>query len=234
MTRIMTASKFLFNIRYLVYLYVLIGFNCALSSSYDDFFKAIEFDDPVVVRQLLQRGFDPNTPTADLQTPLILAIQKGSVRVSQVLISSPQLQVNRPNPNDETPLMLAALKQQETLVKGLIQRGADVNRPGWTPLHYAATTGHLGIIRLLLEHHAYIDAESPNGTTPLMMAAYYGTPEATKLLLEEGADPLIKNQKGMSAWDFAGNGPHKESAAYIESFSQAAQAKSRDAKPASK
>jgi ankyrin repeat protein len=223
----LTSSKFSNKIKYLVYLYVLIGFNLTLSSSYDDFFKAIEFDDPATVQQLLQRGFDPNTPTADLQTPLILAIQKGSVRVSQVLVTSPQLQVNRPNPNNETPLMLAALKKQEALVQLLIQRGADVNRPGWTPLHYAATTGHVAIIRMLLEHHAYIDAESPNGTTPLMMAAHYGTPEATKLLLEEGADPLIKNSQGFTALDFAVNGPHKESVAYVKAFVAAAQARSK-------
>ncbi|NCW41201.1 MAG: ankyrin repeat domain-containing protein, partial [Betaproteobacteria bacterium] len=80
---------------------------------------------------------------------------------------------------------------------------------------------------LLLEHHAYIDAESPNGTTPLMMAAYYGTPEATKLLLEEGADPLIKNQQGLTALDFALNGPHKEAVAYVQAFTAAAQARSK-------
>lgn len=227
MTPFNTSSKFLNNFRYLIYLYVFIGFNLALSSSYDEFFKAIEFDQPEVVQQLLQRGFDPNTPTQDLQTPLILALQKGSFKVSRVLMASPQLQVNRPNPNDETPLMLAALKHQEALVQGLIQRGADVNRPGWTPLHYAATSGHPAIIRLLLEHHAYIDAESPNGTTPLMMAAYYGTPEATKLLLEEGADPMIKNHKGLTALDFAANGPHKESLSYVEAFTRAAQARAK-------
>jgi ankyrin repeat protein len=225
MIRILSSSKFSINIKYVLYLYVFIGFNLALSSSYDDFFKAIEFDDAVVVQQLLQRGFDPNTPSETLQSPLILAIQKGSTRVSQVLISSPQLQVNHPNPSDETPLMLAALKHQESLVDSLIRRGADVNRQGWTPLHYAATTGHLGIIRTLLEHHAYIDAESPNGTTPLMMSAYYGNPESTKLLLEEGADPLIRNHNGLTALDFAINGPHKESVMYVEAFSRAALAK---------
>jgi ankyrin repeat protein len=177
------------------------------------------------VRVLIARGFDPNTPYTNLQTPLILAIQKDSIRVSQELLNSPQLQVNRPNPNDETPLMLAALKGQEPLVEGLIRRGADVNRTGWTPLHYAATAGHVGIIRLLIENHAYIDAESPNGTTPLMMAAFYGNPAATKLLLEEGADPLIRNHKGLTALDFARNGPHKESVTYVEAFVQATEAK---------
>jgi ankyrin repeat protein len=220
-----TSSKFLFNFRYIVYLYVFIGFNLALSSSYDDFFKAIEFDDAQTVKQLLLRGFDPNTPSSDLQSPLILAIQKGATHVSQVLAANPQLQVNRPNPNDETPLMLAALKGQESLVLALIKREADVNRPGWTPLHYAATGGHVAIARLLLEHHAYIDAESPNGTTPLMMAAYYGTPEITKLLLEEGADPTIRNHNGLTALDFATNGPHRESARYVDAFIKAAAAK---------
>lgn len=221
----MTSSRHLTYFKYIVYLYVSIGFNLALSSSYDDFFKAIEFDEAPTVQQLLIRGFDPNTPSPDLQTPLILAIQKGSERVAQVLVTHPQLQVNRPNPNDETPLMLAALKGREALVLALLKREADVNRPGWTALHYAATGGHANIVRALLEHHAYIDAESPNGTTPLMMAAYYGTPEVTKLLLEEGADTLVRNHLGLTALDFATQGPHAESVVYVDAFMRAALAK---------
>jgi ankyrin repeat protein len=58
-------------------------------------------------------------------------------------------------------------------------------------------------MELLLEAHAYIDATSPNGTTPLMMAAHYGTPAAVKLLLDGGADPGLKNEQGLSAIDFA-------------------------------
>jgi ankyrin repeat protein len=74
------------------------------------------------------------------------------------------------NSKDESALMLAALKDQQDLAEKLIKKGADVNKTGWAPLHYAATNGHLAIISLLLENSAYIDAESPNGTTPLMMA----------------------------------------------------------------
>jgi ankyrin repeat protein len=92
------------------------------------------------------------------------------------------------------------------LAKTLIKRDADINHPGWTPLHYAATGGQTAIIKLLLEESAYIDAESPNGTTPLMMAARYGNGKAVQLLINEGADLHLKNHLGLSAIDFAVTG----------------------------
>lgn len=194
---------FINNIKYLIYLVVLIGFGSAKSGSYDDFFQAVKLDAPQEVKALLARGFDPNTVDANGQCGLYLALRAPSLRVAEVLVSWPQTNVNFLNVQDESPLMAAALGGHEALAEKLIKRDADVNKTGWTPLHYAATKGHLGVIRLLLENSAYIDAESPNGTTPLMMAAMYGSPDAVKLLLEEGADPLLKNQQGLTALQFA-------------------------------
>jgi len=55
-----------------------------------------------------------------------------------------------------------------------------------------------------------------------MMAAHYGTPMAVKLLLEEGADPRLKNKLGLSAWDFSFNSKIEhskaESQAYLQAF----------------
>ena len=56
---------------------------------------------------------------------------------------------------------------------------------------------------LLLEEGAYIDAASPNGTTPLMMAVRYGQGDVARLLVEEGADATLKNELGLTALDFA-------------------------------
>ncbi|RZJ53105.1 MAG: ankyrin repeat domain-containing protein, partial [Acidovorax sp.] len=97
-------------------------------------------------------------------------------------------------------------------------RDADVNKTGWAPLHYAASAGsaaHRQIIALLLENHAYIDAASPNGTTPLMMAAHYASLESVQLLLDEGADPTLKNQLGLTATDFAMRASRTDSATKI-------------------
>jgi uncharacterized protein len=78
-------------------------------------------------------------------------------------------------------------------------------------------------MNLLLEEHAFIDAESPNGTTPLMMAAHYGTPEAVKLLLEAGADVAMKNQLGLTAVDFAQRANRRDAAELIAASARAAQ-----------
>jgi ankyrin repeat protein len=178
----------------------------ANAGAFDDFFIAVQRDDGDAITTLLRRGFDPNTRDPKGQVGLTLALQSGSTKVFDALMAVRQTNVEARNGQDESPLMMAALKGNMEAVKSLLARGADVNKTGWAPLHYAASAGsprHVQIIALLLEHHAYIDAGSPNGTTPLMMAAHYGSTEAVQLLLDEGADPTLKNQLGLTAADFA-------------------------------
>ncbi len=195
-------SSFIKYIKYPLYLYVLIGLN-AFAGSYEDFFVAIKRDNAGTVQQLFARGFDPNTRDPQGQHGLLLAIREPSPKVIKVLLSAPRLDLNTLNDKGESPLMLAAFNGDLDLASQMVKMGADVNKTGWTPLHYAATKGHLPLIRLFIENHAYIDAESPNGSTPLMMASMYGTSETVKLLLDEGADASLRNQQGLTAIQFA-------------------------------
>jgi ankyrin repeat protein len=175
----------------------------AQAAPYDDFFDAIAHDKESALVNLIFRGFDVNVQDPKGRSGLYMATAEGSFKVAKVLLDWNKTDVNLLTPQNESPLMMAALKGHTALAKQIIARGGDVNKTGWTPLHYAATGGHLEIIRLLLEENAYIDAESPNGSTPLMMAAMYGTAEAARLLMEEGADATLKNEKGLTAIDFA-------------------------------
>lgn len=176
------------------------------ADSYEAFFSAVQRDNESAVIALALREFDLNTRNPDGEHALIMALRAGSLKVADFLIGQLNLDLDARNQHDENALMMASLKGHADQVRRLIERGAQVNKPGWTPLHYAASNEHpqsVDIVRLLLEHHAYIDAASPNGTTPLMMAARYGLPDLVDLLLEEGADPLLRNEQGLTAIDFA-------------------------------
>lgn len=187
-------------------LLVLCSAGLACAGSYEDFFNAVKQDNSDKVKELLLRGFDTNTTGPKRQTGLFLALKEPSPKAAQVLIEWQKTDVNKLNTQGESALMLAVLKGQLELAEKLIKKGADINKTGWTPLHYAASAGHTKLISLLLENNAYIDAESPNGTTPLMMAAMYGSTAAVNILLQEGADAKLKNQQGLTALEFAQRG----------------------------
>ena len=213
------------NFKILIYLYVFIGFSISNAGSFDDFFKAIVFDQVPVVGNLIYRGMDPNTPTEKGEPALVFAVRSGAPKTVAFLLKQPGIQLDAINTADETALMLAANANDLASANLLIEAGASVNRPNWTPLHYAASKGHTEMMRLLIDNDAYIDSESPNGTTPLMMAAYYATPKAVKLMLEEGADPTLQNKDGQTALDMALSKDKKLSAQYIRVFLDALEAK---------
>ena len=183
----------------------------AFAGSYTDYFRAVGSDNAAEVSSLLERGFDPNTIEAKRgETGLMVAIQEGAKKVIPVLLEARGINLEARAFNGNTALMLAAYKKMPQLVQALLDQGAEVNQPGWTALHYAASAGDNAIVQMLLDKSAYIDAESPNGTTPIMMAARSGHILMVKLLLDAGADATLKNQQGLSAIDFARKFGHND------------------------
>jgi len=189
------------------------------AGSYEVYFSALAKADEWTVSSLLNRGFDPKTPNEKGLNGLFVALNAGALKAAKVLILTKGMPIDDRNEHDETPLMIASIKGYLATAKLLMDQGADVNKPGWTPLHYAASKGNIEMIRILLEDNAYIDTASPNGTTPLMMAAGYSSnPLACKVLLEEGADPTLINDKDLSAMDFAAQEKQLESFELIKAY----------------
>lgn len=190
-------------LRFLAYLVLALASLPSAAGAYDDFFIAIIRDDIGSLRQLLARGLDPNSRDEKGLPALAVAIRRESPRAFDMLLAQPTIDPDAPNAAGETPLMLTAIAGDLEASRKLLARGAKPQRPGWTPIHYAASGPSTELTRLLLERGAAVDAESPNGTTPLMLAAQHA-PEATvELLLQRGADPRRRNARGLQALDFA-------------------------------
>lgn len=173
------------------------------AGAYEDFFHAIEVDNDGGLRSLLVRGMDPNTADERGQVALYVALRAGAAKVVQALLQHPGTRLDAANVAGETPLMMAALRGNLPAMQALLDKGVPAQRGGWSPLHYAATGPSAEAVQLLLDKGAAIDARSPNGSTPLMMAARYGAEASVDLLLQRGADRRLRNQVDLDAAGFA-------------------------------
>jgi hypothetical protein len=191
-------------LRITAYLIAVICFSVSAATPEVEFFRAVNVDDDRTVRALLAAGLDPNVTNPQGQPGLVLAMKDDSPKVAAVLLAHPAVRVDAVTAADETALMMAAMRGRLEWVQRLSARGAALQRPGWAPLHYACS-GPDGaeVTRYLLDQGVDVDARSPNGTTPLMMAARYGSHDAAELLLKRGANVRLRNDRGLTALDFA-------------------------------
>lgn len=167
------------------------------------FFRAVNTDNVAGAKRELERGLSPNALSEQGQTALFLAIREDSPRVAELLLAWPGTDLNLQNKAGETPLMIAALRGNLDLVKRLLALGVPAHQEGWSPIHYAATGPNVQTVAALLKAGAPIEARSPNGSTPLMMAARYGAEASVDLLLARGADLQQRNDAQLTALDFA-------------------------------
>lgn len=172
----------------------------------DDLVIAAEMNDGRAVLGLLLKGADPNQPDNRGRKAIFIATREESLKALDSLLASPQTEVNSANAQGETPLMIAAIRGSLPAVQALVKRGAEVNRAGWTPLHYACSGPDNGVAAFLIAQGAEVNARSENGTTPLMMAARYGNSEVVPVLLKAGAEPRAANEQELTAADFAARG----------------------------
>lgn len=172
------------------------------SSASQGFWDAIRLDDVKAMQSEMLRGASANARHPEHGPAIVVAARERSPKALAYLAQLSGTRIDATNSRDETALMLVALHGDLQSAKVLVERGAEVNRPGWTPLHYAAAGGHVPLIAFLLDESAYIDAQSPNRTTPLMMAARQKHTNAVRVLVEAGADPTQRNEAGYGAAEY--------------------------------
>ncbi|NOY23291.1 MAG: hypothetical protein GXO70_07260 [Acidobacteria bacterium] len=152
---------------------------------------------------LLKYGADPNFKSFLHTTPVVDAIESAGDEKLALLLINHGADITVRTDMGETLLHLAVANRMNTLALSLLKRKADVNAEdniGWTAL-FEPTDFKTAL--LLLENGADPNHQSHDGSTPLMWAATRGNETMIRLLLNHGANPDIKNQKGQRAVDIA-------------------------------
>ncbi|XP_052825426.1 serine/threonine-protein phosphatase 6 regulatory ankyrin repeat subunit B [Octopus bimaculoides] len=162
-----------------------------------------------VVKALLQKGAAVDTETKDGYTALHLAVKHSHPEVVQVLLGFGARVDGKAGKSHEMPLHLAAkAKDGELCAEMLLKSGADPNvrlENGETVFHLAARSGHLELIKTLLEEDCSPTQQSKTGDTPLHLAVRYCHPTLVSEILTN-----VSNKKSRSEAVFLVNLPQKE------------------------
>ena len=136
-----------------------------------------------VADDLRARRPSRNESFATTVVDLLQAARAGDIdRVKTLLKAEPRLLVAR-DPMGNTALIMAVNSGHDALAHLLFDAGVE---PG---LHEAAAIGDSGRVRAALEREpSQLDADSPEGFTPLALAAHFGHLDVMRLLIDRGAD----------------------------------------------
>ena len=164
---------------------------------------AVSEDHVEIAKLLLENGADPD------KAPRILD-DDSEMRNLLKAFGVPPKDINAKNHMGWPPLVYACRGdngEHPNAIFGLLALGADIdvqNYKGKTGLHCAAKAGFLKVINLLIEKGATIDATDNDGETPLFEAIRSTIKSGEKqraaleALLVKGANPNVKNRKGLT------------------------------------
>jgi ankyrin repeat protein len=140
---------------------------------------------------LLAQQADVNAAEGDGTTALHWAVHNNDKVLVERLLKA-GARVNARNDYGATPLAEAAILADVALLERLLKAGADVesaNDDGQTALMLVARNGNVEAAKLLLRHHANINArEKWRQQTALMWAAAQAQPAMVRLLVAKGAE----------------------------------------------
>src|SRR5689334_9696620 len=174
-----------------------------------------------IIEALLKAGADPNFRTPDGETPLMAAARSGKIDAAKALLDAGADINAKETWGEQSAIMWAAAQSQADMVKFLASKDAnlndhgkinqwerkiiqeprpkDMNKGGFTPLHYAAREGCAACVQNLLAAGADPDSEDPDRETPLLLALENLHFDTAAVLVKGGAD--------LDKWDLFGRSP---------------------------
>jgi len=143
-----------------------------------------------IINLLLEKGMSVNVTNTNDSTPLHVSAQFGNIEATKDLVET-GVAINYTNKSGVTALMVAAHCGKLENFCYLTEMGADINirnnKNNNTALHYAAGSGSLDIIKLLLGKGMSAKLSNKDGFTPLHVSTKFGLLKTTKYLVGSGA-----------------------------------------------
>ncbi len=143
-----------------------------VNSSEIPLFQAVSQEDNEAVKQLVNSGFDVNTKDSYGKTALHIAVEYSNLEIVRFLLDN-GAKVNIKSKSKRTALLMIDESVRDEDDKFVTD-----------------------IVRLLITKGADVDAQDDEKETALMMAGGEGNLEVTKILLEAGANPNLKDKDG--------------------------------------
>ena len=135
---------------------------------------------------------------------------------------NPPIKSNDDKLKGRTPLHWAALRGDIEMYKVISDLLKDKN-PGdghnVTPFHLATQKGKLPLIEYLTPYLLDIDVRTDDfwgSRTPLHVASQFGHLEIVKFLIKNGADPQLKSNSGLTAYEYAIQDGNSHVAEYLK------------------
>jgi len=179
-----------------------------------------------IIEALLKAGADANFRNQDGETPLMAASRSGKIDAVKALLAAGADINAKETWGGQSALMWASARSQVEMVKFLASKDAnlndhgkvnqwerkviqeprpkDMNKGGFTALHYAAREGCAECVANLLKAGADPDSEDPDRETPLLLALE-NLHFDTAAVLVTGVDG--KGGADLDKWDLFGRSP---------------------------
>lgn len=152
---------------------------------------AVRTDQLSTVQILIEAGAKVDTKDSNGDTPLYVAIHENNIFILKFLLQC-RANFSIQNVIGNTPLHTAVILRNSYISTLLVvDYGANVNiktSHGLVPLHHAAGTNEVGIVKLLLDHGAEVNVRTQDGVFPLYSSIRKENLDIIKLLLDAGAD----------------------------------------------
>jgi ankyrin repeat protein len=172
-----------------------------LADGHTPLYHSCSVGDCLMVETLLSTGaanINYRSPSAQL-TCLHIAVLRNQLRMVQLLIACPGVQLEARDSLQNTPLYHACKDGSLEVAQALVEAGADINsRNEMERTPAFAATAHVPVLEFLVSKGADLSARDRHDWTILHVAVEGGKVEAAEFLCQHGLD--VNAKEGLDGW----------------------------------